>query len=175
MEPADAAGSAAAVQCGTHIRFEVRLLERTGPLSYADFRTNGCGFMIAAADALTEIIRGQRVSELHALDPTKLRTAVEARLGIFPAGRAHCLRVSIEALRAAFADLRQRRIEEFTGEKALICTCFSVTEDVVEDLITGQGIGTVREVGDACNAGTGCGSCQPIIQDMIDVLSGGRG
>ena len=167
---ADATGSAAAVECGTHIRFEICHEAENGSISGAGFQTNGCGFMTATADVLAEVVRSRLVTELHGLGYSEVIDAVEEKLGRFPPDRRHCLTVAIDALRAVFVDLRRRRVEEFTGEKALICTCFSVTEDTIEELIVNHGQSTVQAIGEACNAGTGCGSCQPVIQDMLDAL-----
>jgi NifU-like protein len=60
------------------------------------------------------------------------------------------------------------QIEEFTGEKALICTCFGVSEETIERVIANNRCETVEEVSQKCNAGSGCGSCQPLIQEIID-------
>ncbi|HEV7827147.1 MAG TPA: (2Fe-2S)-binding protein [Mycobacteriales bacterium] len=38
------------------------------------------------------------------------------------------------------------------------CICFAVSEDELDDAIS-AGARTEEEVGDACGAGTGCGSC----------------
>jgi bacterioferritin-associated ferredoxin len=45
------------------------------------------------------------------------------------------------------------------------CICFAVTDVELRDLI-GEGARTVDEIGDACGAGTGCGTCL----DRLDVL-----
>jgi bacterioferritin-associated ferredoxin len=45
------------------------------------------------------------------------------------------------------------------------CICFAVTEIELRDCI-GSGARTVEEIGDACGAGTGCGTCL----DRVDVL-----
>lgn len=46
-----------------------------------------------------------------------------------------------------------------------VCICHAVTDTVIRSCIA-RGAGTVEEVGDACDAGTGCGSCH----DHIDVF-----
>lgn len=46
-----------------------------------------------------------------------------------------------------------------------VCICAAVTDTEVRSCIAG-GARTVDEVGDACGAGTGCGSCH----DHIDVF-----
>ncbi|MFC4947781.1 (2Fe-2S)-binding protein [Pseudonocardia sp. GCM10023141] len=46
-----------------------------------------------------------------------------------------------------------------------VCICMAVTDSVISSCIA-RGASTVEEVGDACEAGTGCGSCH----DHIDVF-----
>ena len=124
--------------------------------------------MMAAADLLAEKVATVKLRDLHGIDITEFRRRIERELGEFPPEREHCLLTAIDALRAAFADFRARQIEEFTGEKALICTCFGVSEETIEKVIEENGASTVLKVGELCNAGTGCGSCQFMIQEMID-------
>ncbi len=50
-----------------------------------------------------------------------------------------------------------------------VCICAAVTDDVVRSCIAG-GARTVDEVGEACKAGTGCGSCHDEISAEIDVF-----
>jgi len=82
-------------------------------------------------------------------------------------GRQHCFDLALEAFRSALADHRNRTIEEFRGEKALICTCFGVTEETIVGVIE-AGASDVSQVSAACNAGLGCGSCQMLIRELID-------
>jgi NifU-like protein len=77
----------------------------------------------------------------------------------------------LETLQNALANFRAFQVEEWTGEKALICSCFGVSEETIENLIKTNSLETVEEVTDVCNAGGGCGSCQPLIQELIDVYS----
>jgi bacterioferritin-associated ferredoxin len=46
------------------------------------------------------------------------------------------------------------------------CICFAVQEAELADVIAG-GARTEDEVGDACGAGTGCGSCLDRICDRL--------
>jgi bacterioferritin-associated ferredoxin len=46
-----------------------------------------------------------------------------------------------------------------------VCICAAVTDVELRDCI-GDGARTVEEIGEACGAGTGCGSCL----DTVDVL-----
>lgn len=166
---ANAAGTGASFTCGAFVRFHLRIEPETREIIAAKFKSNGCGFMIAAADVLADKIVGKTLLELHGSDREVLRAEIKDALEDFPARRVHCLEVSLDALQTAFADFRLFQIEEFAGEKPLICTCFGVSEDVIENVIKDNSLETVEEVGAVCSAGTGCGSCQFLIQELIDV------
>ena len=153
--------------CGTVVSFSLTIDE--GAVLDAKFRTNGCGYMMAAADELCDLVKGSELGDLHGLDDDELSSEVFKRLGPFPEGRHHCLHTAVSALRAAFADHRARVVSEFAGERALICTCFGVTEATIEAKIAARHLETVDEVTAATRAGGGCGSCRMLIQEMLDI------
>ena len=124
--------------------------------------------MLASADVLAESLAGKHLSELHGLDETELISDIQNELGEIPAGRLLCITACIDSLRAAFADFRARQIEEFQGEKALICTCFGVSEETIQTVINKDPLITVEDVAAVCRAGRGCGSCRMLIQELID-------
>jgi NifU-like protein len=164
----DASGRSASFICGCFAAFSLRVENKSTKVTEVAFQTNGCGFMIAAADVLSETVGNSDLADLHGLKSSDLFTAIDAELDAFPVDRRQCADVCIEALRNSFADLRARRVEEFRGEKALICTCFGVSEEIIEDCIAREPEQTVDDVSAACNAGSGCGSCRMLIQEMLD-------
>ena len=164
---ANAAGIGASFVCGSFVRFYLKIDAETKKIEDAKFTSNGCGFAVAAADVLAENIVGKKLTEIHALGET--RAGIERELEDFPAARAHCLTICLEALEQAFADFRSFYIEEFAGEKALICTCFGVSEETIEKIIRENKSETVEAVAEICSAGTGCGSCRFLIQELIDM------
>ncbi|HEY0429627.1 MAG TPA: iron-sulfur cluster assembly scaffold protein [Pyrinomonadaceae bacterium] len=163
---ANGVGTGASFVCGAFVRFYLEIDAGTKEITQAKFKTGGCGYSIAAADVLAGKIKGKKLIELHGLD--ELQAEVESELGNFSAFREHCLEICLDALHAAFADFRAYQIEEFAGEKALICTCFGVSEDEIEKAVAENEIETIEEVTKICKAGGGCGSCQFLIQEIID-------
>jgi NifU-like protein len=143
--------------------------EDSSSIAAVRFRTNGCGFMIAAADALCDWLHGKLLSDLHGLNGEEMMSVIGRELGSFPADRKQCANVVFQALRAAMSLHRERRIEEFQGEKALICTCFGVSEETILTAIAENGFTEVEQVSDAYRAGSGCGSCRFLIQELIDM------
>ena len=53
----------------------------------------------------------------------------------------------------------------------IICHCFEVSREEIENAIREKGLKTV-EVGEVTNAGTGCGGCQEQIQEILDEING---
>ncbi len=169
----NALGTAANFTCGSFVRFSLLIDTESRTVVEASFSSNGCGFMLAAADALAESVSKKHVTELHGLDDAELNQIIYNSLGEFPSERKECLAACIESLRSAFADFRAKQIEEFQGEKALICTCFGVSEETIETLLSepgaiATGFFSVEEITRLTNAGSGCGSCRMLIQEMID-------
>ncbi len=162
----DASGRAVTFVCGVFIEFELSIYDITGAMEEAVFRTNGCGYVVAAADLIARSIRGAKLTELHGLHD--LEKELREKLGEAPEGRQHCFEICFAALQKALADYRLKRIEGWNGEEALVCSCFGVSESRIESVIESENLSTVDEVGASCNAGTGCGSCQPIIQEILD-------
>ena len=54
-----------------------------------------------------------------------------------------------------------------------VCICAAVTDTEVRSCIA-RGALTVEDVGEACEAGTGCGSCHGEIEYEIDVFVAAR-
>lgn len=167
-EPQNAVGRQATFVCGAVLRFTLAIEKDSKFITAAKFQTDGCGFLIAAADFLAEQITGKKLSELHGLDEKILLGEIENELGVFPSARKHCLSLTVETLQSAFTDFRARQLKEWTGEKALICTCFGVSEERIENIILQNALHTVEQVTDICSAGGGCGSCRPLIQEILD-------
>lgn len=174
---ANGRGTSASFECGSFTRISLTINDASKMITEARFETNGCGYMVASADVIAEKLTGRELTQLHSVDEMEFVRLVEAELGGFPVGRGQCCHVVLEALRSALADHRSQLIDEFefTGEKALVCTCFGVSEEVIEACIAKISPDSVDDVIAECRAGSGCGSCQMLIQEMIDShQNGGR-
>lgn len=161
-------GNAASFECGAAVSVALTITEPEKLVADAAFGSSGCGFMIAAADLLLSAVRGKRLMELRGLRPDELKRNVEAVLGQAPSERARCIAAAVEALQNAFAAYRTASLAEFAGEEAIICTCFGIGERAIERVIEGKLASTVEEVADECSAGSGCGSCRMLIQEILD-------
>ena len=153
--------------CGTVVSFSLTIDE--GVVLDAKFRTNGCGYMMAAADVLCGYVKGRPLSDLHGLADDDLRGVIVGELGKTDRERRHCVDTCIGAVHAAFADHRKRLIDEFSGEKAIVCTCFGISEEAIEQHIATGAFETVEQITEVSRAGRGCGSCRMLIQEMLDL------
>lgn len=165
---ANARGRGVSLVCGCAISFAMRIQGSPRSVENAKFGTNGCGYMIAAANVIAESVKGKILADLHGLDKREMFSLVEGELGELPSARHVCIEACLDALRMAFADFRRGQIEEFRGEEPLICTCFGIGEDVVRAYVVEKRAETVDVVTRDCRAGGGCGSCRMLIQEIID-------
>ena len=161
-----AAGRATAFECGTNVQFSIRVEGSTKVLEQVGYSTNGCGYMTAGAEIISESTEGRKLTELQGSSGLE-RTIVE-KFGCIPRDRAHCVRVLSEAFRDALAVYRSRLVEEFRGESVLICTCFGVDEETILRVIDLINAKEAADISATCNAGSGCGSCRLLIQELIE-------
>ncbi len=170
IELADAVGTSASFVCGAALQISLKI--KAGTIVEAKFKAAGCGYLIAAADVLTEKITGKEFAEIGRILREKSKdneNSFELEFeNEFPANRKHCLELCKETLQAAVNDFRTAQLESWQGDEALICTCFGVSEKTIESQIIKNSLTTVEEVTDICNAGGGCGSCQPLILDILE-------
>ena len=173
LDDANAVGVSASFVCGSLARLSLRV-GIDGTIEDASFTANGCGFMISAADVVTDWLSGKALTDLHGLNDVELRDVVHDAVGSFPLDREDCASVVFEALRRALFEYRATRVREFKGEDALICTCFGVTEETIVDVIASNQVDDVEDVTEICRAGAGCGSCRMLIRELIDGVSSTR-
>jgi NifU-like protein len=164
VDEAAAIGDTGSPECGAIIRLALKIETPRQQITAAKFKATGCPFLIAAASITTEIVKGLSMGEAASLSELE----ISAYLGEVPSSKMHCLALCREALRAAAIYYHQATLEEWTGEEALICTCFGVSERTIEQAIHEGLLVSRDEVTRACNAGGGCGSCRPLIEEMLE-------
>lgn len=157
---------AAAFECGSTVRFSIDIEEASKTIRRISYSSNGCGFTVAAAEAIAAETRGKSLTELHGSQD--LEDMVADALGDICPNRRHCIDLSASAFRLALSNFRQRSVDEFQGETALICTCFGISEETVLEVIERTSAVDTAQVSAACRAGSGCGSCRMLIQELID-------
>ena len=165
-QASDVTGRSASFDCGSFVEFSLQIDAETRKIENVRYRTNGCGYMIAAAESVRRFFRGCALTELHG--PANIHNTVLNAIGPVPAPRVQCIDLAIIAFRSALTERRRQVIEEFQGERALICTCFGVSEERILSDIDANPNADLVSIGRSTNAGTGCGSCQMLIADLIE-------
>jgi NifU-like protein len=156
-------GRAASMQCGASVRVSVQIDEQHR-ISDAKFKAAGCSVLVSSLSILTERVKG--------MAPADAAVIAQAPANIVEnSDYLNCTKLGCDALVAAIQKYSDAVRHEWNGDEALICTCFCVSERVIESEIAEKGLATVSEVIRACNAGGGCGSCHPLIQDIIDSIA----
>lgn len=162
----------ASVVCGASLRIGLQINEQTQIIENAKFNALGCSCLISFAETLCDCIKGKNVKEVleefSAKSQGRKENLIENEIGDFPENRRHCLTLCFETFTSAINDFKAQKLESWNGDEVLICTCFGVSEREIEKAITENFCETVDEVTNICNAGGGCGSCQPLIEEIIE-------
>src|SRR5829696_6955446 len=135
IDAAEATATEGSFVCGSFVSLLLKIDREAGEIVDAKYRTNGCGYMIAAGEVLTANVISRRLQDLHGADPQELIGELTTELGPLPGSRSRCASTVIDALRTALANYRRNLIDEYRGERALICTCFGIDEDTIESCI----------------------------------------
>lgn len=157
-------GRAASLECGAVLRISIHVDEGQR-ITDARFRAAGCSTLVAAAASLIEKVLGKTNAEAATIAQN-----VET-MGDLLSGRVDCLAMAHEALLAAIRAYSDSARDEWEGDEALICTCFCVSERTIEREIETHRLQTIAEVTAACNAGGGCRSCYPLIEDILATVN----
>lgn len=164
----NATGTSADFECGSIVRFRLLVDRESKKVEDVAYQSNGCGYMVSAAETVASHFKGLLLTEINGFDRSGLVEMIREALGEFPRGRMSCMNACLDALESALVDFRSLQLGEFSGEKALICTCFGVTEERIEELIAGGEVESLEDVMRSCNAGSGCGSCRILIQELLE-------
>jgi nitrogen fixation NifU-like protein len=99
-------GMVGAPACGDVMRLQIQV-NADGIIEDAKFKTYGCGSAIASSSLLTEWVKGKSLDEAAAIKNTEI--AEELAL---PPVKIHCSVLAEDAIKAAVADIKQKRGQE---------------------------------------------------------------
>ncbi len=165
--PPNFTGRSASFTCGAALRVSLHI-DESQRITEAKFKAAGCSVLIASASLLTDQVIGKTTGEAAAALLAQRTGSLEDLLGGFKEGRADCAALACAALLSAIAKYSDSVRHEWNGDEALICTCFGVSERTIESEIQQKHLSTIAEVTRECNAGAGCRSCYPLIEDILD-------
>lgn len=157
-------GRSASFTCGAALRISLQV-DEAQRITEAKFKAAGCSALVAFASLLTDRVIGKTTGEAAGLGlrPDLLGSLIS----VVENNRADCAALACEALLAAIATYSDSVRDEWNGDEALICTCFGVSERTIEREIQEKQLRTIADVTRECNAGAGCRSCYPLIEDIL--------
>lgn len=166
VERPDASGQSGSLTCGAVIRVTLQIDEQK-IITAAKFKAAGCSALVAASSFLTDDVKGRTTAE--AAERARNLTSLTAEAFGEPSeDREHCAAIASEALLTSIRNYSDSRRAEWAGEDALICACFGVSDHTIENAIRDRQLSSTEEVADVCGAGAGCGSCVPLVQEIIE-------
>jgi NifU-like protein len=161
-------GRATSLQCGAVLRISVHV-DQSQRITDAKFKAAGCSTLVASTSSLLDQVIGKTNAEAATLAQ---RVEEMENLEEPTSGRVDCLVMAHEALLAAIHAYSNSVRDEWEGDEALICTCFCVSERTIEQEVQRNNLRTVADVTRACNAGGGCRSCYPLIEEILEEVNG---
>ncbi len=96
-------GMVGAPACGDVMRLQIKV-DDNGVIEDAKFKTSGCGSAIASSSLLTEWVKGRSLDEAKQIK----NTDIVEELGLPPV-KIHCSVLAEDAIKAAIADIKQKR------------------------------------------------------------------
>ncbi|MDR0481095.1 MAG: Fe-S cluster assembly scaffold IscU [Gallionellaceae bacterium] len=105
-------GMVGAPACGDVMKLQIRVND-DGVIEDAKFKTYGCGSAIASSSLVTEWVKGKTLDEAMAIRNTQI--AEELAL---PPVKIHCSILAEDAIKAAVADLKNKREASLDACKA---------------------------------------------------------
>jgi NifU-like protein len=169
IENPDGVGEVGSLACGDALKLTFKL-DENGKIKDAKFKTFGCASAIATSSVLTEIIKGMTIDEAAKVT----NNDIADYLGGLPEQKMHCSVMGREALEAAIENYHSGGTKKHELEGKVICTCFGVTENEIERVISDNNLTTVEEVTNYCKAGGGCGGCRAEIEKIIEKIKGDK-
>ncbi|NLI81221.1 MAG: Fe-S cluster assembly protein NifU [Deltaproteobacteria bacterium] len=160
VENPDGVAEVGSIACGGALRLTFKV-DENNRITEAKFKTFGCASAIAAASALTEIIKGMTVEEAAKVTNQDIANY----LGGLPQEKMHCSVLGREALEKAISHYKGAPLQMAPGN--IVCECFGVTDLEIERAVEENNLATVEDVTNYTKAGGGCSSCHEAIEEII--------
>ena len=167
IENPDGFGETGNIKCGDALRLTFSL-DDNKRIKEIKFKTFGCGSAIASSSILTEMCKGLTVEEAEKITNDDIAKELEG----LPDAKMHCSVMGQEALEEAIAYYRNggKKVEKEVKSR-VVCACFNVTEDDIEQAVRQNGLTTVEQVTNYTKAGGGCGNCKSEIEEIVNKIN----
>lgn len=106
-------GLVGAPACGDVMKLQLRINPETGVIEDAKFKTFGCGSAIASSSLVTTMVKGRTIDEAETIRNVEIARELE-----LPPVKIHCSILAEDAIKAAIADFRAKKIVDGEGTPA---------------------------------------------------------
>lgn len=168
IDDASVTAVSASFECGTAITFDLIIESDTKRIEAIRYRTNGCGYMIAAGELLAAMFEKKELPLIGGSDAAELSDKLSGLAGPPPAERRHCISTAADAFKKALAKYREQAAAAYNGDSPLVCSCYGVSESDVHHVIMDTDVRNIEGFMKFSRAGSGCGSCRMVIEELID-------
>lgn len=164
LPDASVVGEVGSLSSGQAMKLFLKLDEGENIVA-ATFQVFGSPSSIAAASALTEMLKGK-----HLDTAARITSAdISAHLGGLPAEKMHTCVLAMEALEVAYARARgidfENELDE--DEEFHVCRCYSVPEHKIERAIRDHNLTDIQGITHYTKAGGGCTSCHVDLKAIL--------
>lgn len=106
-------GLVGAPACGDVMKLQLQINPETGVIEDAKFKTFGCGSAIASSSLVTTMVKGRTLEEAENIRNVEIARELE-----LPPVKIHCSILAEDAIKAAIADFRAKRVEATSTDKS---------------------------------------------------------
>lgn len=111
-DPNVGTGMVGAPACGDVMRLQIKVSD-AGIIEDAKFKTYGCGSAIASSSLVTEMVKGKTIDQVE-----KIKNKDIADELALPPVKIHCSVLAEDAIAAAIADIKAKRLEKDSDKVA---------------------------------------------------------
>jgi len=156
---------------GDALRLSLKLRTSDEIILDARFQNFGTGMPIASASYLCTLIIGKTLADALRISAEDL----DHDLGGLPELKRRQPILVLDALDTAARKFRgQPPRERAAAGEAPLCTCFQVSESVIERAVRLRGLTSIEAVTAATKAGGGCHTCHPDLEEILKRCAAGN-
>jgi NifU-like protein len=163
LKDATVVGEAGSLSSGQAMKLFLKL-DDSEVITAAAFQVFGSPNSIAAASALTEMLKGRHIDDAARITSSD----ISEYLGGLRPEKMHTCIMAMEALETAYARLRGIELDgEIDDDEFYVCRCYSVPEHKIERAIRDHNLTDIRGISHYTRAGEGCTSCHPDLNNIL--------
>ncbi len=164
---ADGRGEIGNAVCGDMMVMWIKVDKNSQTITDCKWKTYGCASAIASTSALSEMVKGMKLTDAYKLKPQDILK----ELGGLPNNKIHCSVLGDKALRAAIDDYNKKNgIQSATKEEGgrVVCTCLNVTIDDIKKAVWVNDVKNFEQLQDQTKISTSCGQCETEARTILE-------